>query len=87
MSSPKILSHFHFRDGSIWNREYGGISASKPNKELYFLGLVDILTQYDFKKKSEHALKRLIYDTEEISAIPPTPYRERFVKYMNTIIA
>lgn len=28
-----------------------------PQKEVYFMGLIDILTQYDAKKKAAHAAK------------------------------
>jgi hypothetical protein len=45
-----------------------------------------LLMQYDLKKKSEHALKSIMYNEDEISAIPPTPYRERFVKYVSSIV-
>jgi len=80
------VSRWHFKSSSIWTRDNGGILAKKPNREIYFMGLVDILTQYDLKKKGERALKSVIYNPEEISAIPPTPYRERFLKYVNSII-
>lgn len=79
------MSQWHNRSISIWNRDHGGIRAKTPSKEVYFLGIVDILTQYDFKKRSEHMLKSLVYYSDEISAIPPTPYRERFVKYIASI--
>lgn len=78
--STSKLSTFHFRQKSLWTRDYGGISAKKPLIETYFLGIVDILTQYDFKKKSENAFKRLLYSENDISAIPPGPYKERFVQ-------
>uniref|UniRef100_A0A8C5PP16 Phosphatidylinositol 5-phosphate 4-kinase type-2 gamma n=1 Tax=Leptobrachium leishanense TaxID=445787 RepID=A0A8C5PP16_9ANUR len=32
-------------------------SDSAPQKEVYFMGLIDILTQYDTKKKAAHAAK------------------------------
>lgn len=28
-----------------------------PHKEVYFMGLIDVLTQYDTKKKAAHAAK------------------------------
>lgn len=28
-----------------------------PQKEVYFMGLIDVLTQYDTKKKAAHAAK------------------------------
>lgn len=28
-----------------------------PQREVYFMGLIDVLTQYDTKKKAAHAAK------------------------------
>lgn len=33
------------------------LSTGAPQKEVYFMGLIDILTQYDAKKKAAHAAK------------------------------
>lgn len=33
------------------------LSPGAPQKEVYFMGLIDILTQYDAKKKAAHAAK------------------------------
>lgn len=53
-----------------------------PGAELYFLGIIDILTPYDTKKKVEHFLKSIQYDKESISAISPSEYCKRFLKFM-----
>lgn len=31
--------------------------SGAPQKEVYFMGLIDVLTQYDTKKKAAHAAK------------------------------
>ncbi|PIO06727.1 hypothetical protein AB205_0069080 [Aquarana catesbeiana] len=36
---------------------YAFKSSGAPQKEVYFMGLIDILTQYDAKKKAAHAAK------------------------------
>lgn len=68
----------------------GGIRAQteqgEEKNEIYFIGIIDILTIYNFKKKSEHTLKSFFHDATQISAVPPAPYRERFVNYVKTII-
>jgi len=70
---------------------HGGVIARAENdrpleaEEIYFLGIIDILTVYNFKKKSEHTIKSLLYDSNAISAIPPGPYRQRFVSFMDSI--
>jgi 1-phosphatidylinositol-4-phosphate 5-kinase len=78
---------------SVWTQEYGGFrarsKAGAPLGEIYYFGLIDILTQYDLKKKSEHAIKSLLYvsaENSEISVQPPDVYKERFLKYMESII-
>ena len=60
--------------------------GSSHGHAVYFVGIIDILTQYNLKKIGEHHLKSLFHDSRLISAIPPAPYRSRFVKYMYTII-
>jgi len=69
----------------------GGILSHDQNgkergKEVYLMGIIDILTTYDFKKKGEHMLKSFIHDANEISAIAPDPYRKRFLKYLSSIV-
>jgi len=77
---------------SMFQYDDGGLQARTDEqgllKEVYFLGIVDILTLYDLKKKSEHAIKQILYLTPDtaISAIPPTPYRERFMRYVASIV-
>lgn len=33
-----------------------------PTNQLYFMGIIDILTPYDLKKKSEHYWKSMTLD-------------------------
>ena len=70
---------------SVWTKEYGGIVARTRSgeelKEVYFIGLIDILTAYDLKKKSELAIKTILHpqqDSSSISAQPPGPYRGNY---------
>jgi hypothetical protein len=50
-----------------FREHHGGVVARDENEELldevYFLGVIDILTIYNFKKKSEHTFKSLLYDS------------------------
>jgi len=77
---------------SQWTQEYGGLLArsatEEPYKEVYYVGIIDVLTEYDIKKKSEHAIKSILYRASEgeISAVPPAAYKERFLKYISSII-
>ena len=57
---------------------------SSDRQCIYFIGIIDVLTQYNGKKKLENAFKLPIYGGD-ISCIPPKPYAERFWNYMQSI--
>jgi len=78
-----INSHSHSHSHLL---DYSGGFPSSDSSEVYFLGIIDVLTEYNFNKKAEHTLKSIFHDPTQISAIPPNPYRKRFVSYMDSII-
>ena len=65
--------------------EDGGI-ISETGNEIYFVGIIDILTSYNFKKKGEHFIKMIRYCSNNMSCVPPEQYRDRFVNYMSKVI-
>ena len=54
-------------------------------QELYFVGIIDILTPFDMKKRSESFFKRLVQDKYGVSAVKPSFYGERFFNFMRTL--
>lgn len=40
-----------------------------PQREVYFMGLIDVLTQYDTKKKAAHAAKTVKHGVREKSKL------------------
>jgi len=70
--------------GSAFQRDYGGMKGKGPEggQKIYFIGLIDILTVYDFKKMSESLFKSLFNDKNAISAIPPKEYCKRFYDFV-----
>ncbi|XP_053311740.1 phosphatidylinositol 5-phosphate 4-kinase type-2 gamma [Spea bombifrons] len=63
-------------------------SESAPQKEVYFMGLIDILTQYDAKKKAAHAAKTVKHGAgAEISTVHPEQYGKRFLDFVTNIFA
>jgi hypothetical protein len=64
--------------------EHFAILAS-PRRELYSLGLIDILTFYGMKKKSAHVAKTKISgsDADGISTVPPEIYARRFLDFID----
>ena len=64
-------------DGGMW-------SADKNN--IYYFGIIDILTEYNCRKKAEYVVKLVGGCSNDMSCVPPEFYRDRFVNYVNTII-
>ena len=54
---------------------------SQDKKFIYFLGIIDILTDYSSVKKLEHIVKRIAFGPT-ISAIPPKEYADRFYNFI-----
>ena len=44
---------------------------SSDKKKLYFLGIIDVLTSFNLKKKCENLYKSIRYDSQTISCVPP----------------
>jgi len=70
---------------SMFKQDEGGFS-SEDRKELYYFSIVDIFQEWNAKKKVEHSLKSLIHESNSISAVEPSLYRERFLKFLYAII-
>ncbi|KAK9375402.1 uncharacterized protein V1513DRAFT_442832 [Lipomyces chichibuensis] len=68
----------------------GGFRATDeqdgPLSEIYYLGVIDCLTNYSFAKKVETFWKGLSHSREKLSAIPPFEYGERFYKFIFSIV-
>ncbi|XP_073519403.1 phosphatidylinositol 5-phosphate 4-kinase type-2 gamma [Phyllobates terribilis] len=63
-------------------------SECAPQKEVYFMGLIDIFTQYDAKKKAAHAAKTVKHGAgAEISTVHPDQYGKRFLEFVTNIFA
>jgi len=53
-------------DRSVFKSFMGGLnstsSTDRADKSIYFIGLIDILTQYDLNKKGENFFKSIVYN-------------------------
>ena len=65
--------------------EDGGILNEKEN-EIYYMGIIDILTNYDCIKVGEFVYKSVRYCTKKMSCVSPAAYQERFIDYLQKII-
>uniref|UniRef100_A0A3B5M9Q2 Phosphatidylinositol 5-phosphate 4-kinase type-2 gamma n=1 Tax=Xiphophorus couchianus TaxID=32473 RepID=A0A3B5M9Q2_9TELE len=62
--------------------------GEKFGREVYFMGLIDVLTQYDTKKKAAHAAKTVKHGAgAEISTVHPEQYAKRFRDFISKIFA
>lgn len=53
---------------------------------VLYLGIIDILQEYNMSKKIEHAYKSLQFDSLSISAVDPTFYSRRFLEFIQKVI-
>ena len=69
----------------FWAAFNGGI-ASKDRKEVYYIGIIDLLTSFtSLLKKTEYSWKSVWYRNAKVSCVPPGDYRERFVQFSECI--
>lgn len=66
-------------------RDEGGM-MDIDGKQIYFMGIIDILTHYGKKKKIEHMIKTIAHSKASISCAPPQFYAQRFVSFLDTLI-
>ncbi|XP_042890124.1 phosphatidylinositol 5-phosphate 4-kinase type-2 alpha-like [Penaeus japonicus] len=59
-----------------------------PQKEIYFMALIDVLTHYGVKKQAAKAAKTVKYGSsaDGISTVEPEQYGRRFLEFMNQAI-
>eukprot|EP01029_Cantina_marsupialis_P005638 TRINITY_DN1615_c0_g1_i5.p1 TRINITY_DN1615_c0_g1~~TRINITY_DN1615_c0_g1_i5.p1 ORF type:complete len:269 (+),score=83.01 TRINITY_DN1615_c0_g1_i5:314-1120(+) len=80
---PAIRPH-----NPIWTQEDGGVYAVDSvtggrTNEIYYMGIIDILQQYDLKKRAENFYKSIRHDARKISAVKPSQYADRFMEFMD----
>lgn len=65
------------KDGGI-----NGYYEGKKSKEIYYFGIIDILTEFKTFKSLEYLTKSVIYCSQGMSCVPPTQYQNRFYSYL-----
>jgi hypothetical protein len=58
---------------------------SSDGKKRFFLGIIDTLTLYNWKKKFEFGFK-YTFVSKKISCLPPMDYHFRFYQFINDAI-
>ncbi|KAM3340263.1 phosphatidylinositol 4-phosphate 5-kinase 9 [Capsicum galapagoense] len=49
---------------------------------VLYVGIIDILQEYNLRKRIEHAYKSVLFDSISISAVEPTFYSQRFLQFI-----
>ncbi|RLN32340.1 hypothetical protein BBJ28_00022508 [Nothophytophthora sp. Chile5] len=86
--SPRLLDTAAFADfsESVFVKDEGGIYGrdrhGRKNGFVYFLGIIDILQQYNTRKIAETFFKGLRHNRKQISAVNPDFYGDRFIEFM-----
>lgn len=58
-----------------------------PRREIYFIALIDVLTNYGVKKRTAQAAKTMKHGAgAEISTVKPDQYARRFMEFVEKII-
>jgi 1-phosphatidylinositol-4-phosphate 5-kinase len=61
------------------------VFVSEESTCLYQMGVIDTMTQYSTRKKLEHCFRSCLHPGNVVSCIPPGPYSQRFMSFMERI--
>lgn len=82
---------FPGRSKYIFYGHDGGIRATSenndPEPQIYYVGIIDCLTNYSMKKRLETFWRSLNHKRLTISALPASEYGDRFIKFIKDGIA
>ncbi|OEH73820.1 hypothetical protein cyc_05953 [Cyclospora cayetanensis] len=67
----------------FWCRDLGGLQSTDRTR-LYYMGIIDILTHWNSRKKVEHIARVLqTGNASGVSCVNPTQYAQRFVDFIS----
>lgn len=52
---------------------------------VLYMGIIDVLQEYNIKKKLEHAYKAIKIDPDTISVVEPKLYAKRFFNFLQKV--
>ena len=82
-SESELLLHERRRPEKAFFESQDGGLVSADGTEIYFMGIIDILTNFGTKKKIENMVRSVVHNSRTISCIPPQQYGDRFFRFMN----
>lgn len=81
-TDSELLLHERKRPEKAFYESQDGGLVSADGTEIYFMGIIDILTNFGTKKRMENMVRSIIHNSQTISCIPPFQYGERFYNFM-----
>ena len=78
----ELLLHERERPEKAFFESQDGGMVSADGTEIYFMGIIDILTNFGKKKRMENILRSIVHNPRTISCIPPEAYGNRFYEFM-----
>lgn len=75
-------------DSSVrfYSPESGGPVVCSSETEIFFVGVIDILQDYNAFKMVESGIKALMYSKRDYSCVSPDLYAQRFINFISSII-
>lgn len=75
------------------NRKLENGEADSAEVELFevydvvlYLGIIDILQEYNMRKRTEHTCKSMKFDPVTISVVDPQLYAKRFINFLRQTV-
>ena len=82
-SSPESeLQEFHAHHRRLLPDFKNSVHVIDGPEIRYFVGIVDIFTEYSWKKKMENIWKRIRYPGRAFSTVSPSAYCQRFCQWV-----
>ena len=85
----ELKMDYNVNDMNLFTNYAGGLRAQViEGPGIYYMGIIDILQKYNFRKKVEKFVKTFIMrkDAQGISCMEPQSYQARYMNYMQSII-
>ncbi|KPI85935.1 phosphatidylinositol-4-phosphate-5-kinase-likep ro tein [Leptomonas seymouri] len=76
-------------DGRCFTADQGGMMSNTVpglRQEIYYIGIIDILQEFNARKRLENVVFGAMYDRKRISCVDPNDYAARFIAFMSSII-
>lgn len=68
--------------GSLFQSYHGGIRSYNDQGYVFFMGIIDILQEYNIGKHAETFFKSFSHNKQELSSVDPELYAERFLNFI-----